>query len=1080
MSFLFFFFCTQNSFSQGSEEPISVTGLVTDTSSKPLAGANVNVKGTSKGTSTDANGKFEIKVPSQKSVLVVSFTGYTPMESRVGTNTNISIQLLQQPGSLNEVVVTGYTAQRKKDIIGAVTVVNTEDLKSTPSANVGAQLQGRASGVTVSTTGDPGSTANVRIRGFSSYGNNSPLYVIDGVPTTDASRLNPQDVETMQVLKDASSASIYGSRAANGVIIVTTKHGKGVRTSVSFDSYFGVQAIPYNNVPEMMGNEDLIKYLTLTTGDTYIDPFFGKHGSFSVPEYYVVSNSFKGGVSGSDPRANPDLYTIADYNNIYQIAKSSPGTDWFKAMTQKGLVQSYQLTASSATDKSSSSIGLNYFSQEGTFKYTGYERYSVRMNATFKPTNYFTFGENVQISYDNRKGDLNITGEQSAWSNAYRMVPYIPVYDIKGGWGGPNIGGAAGIGFNPVASLYRRKDFTNKSLRVFGNVFGDLNIYKGVTFRTSFGIDASEGPFRQVLLQEYERPERRSVTQLYEGSNSFLNWTWTNTLNLQKSFGEHDVKVLLGTEAIKNKFKGVSASKSRYDFEDPNFVSLNTGVPLTLADISATNPFLSTTTLFSYFARLDYTFKGKYLLNGTFRRDGSSLFGPDSRYANFPSLGVGWRVSEEGFMKGLTWINDLKLRGGWGEMGSISNVPALNQYSTFESLAANNFYDINQVNSTTQGYGLSTRGNAETKWETSETIKIGLDITAFQGAWGMSVDVYKKDTRDLLVPQLRNGYEPLVTKPQINLGTMRNTGIDLQLTNKGKISSDLHYDASLTFTHYKNELTKLNNENTPQLAGIGVRMQNVLLTTKGEPISSFFGYQIDGFYNTKEDVDNGLKIGGAPGQIGTWKYKDLNGDGNINTADRTILGSPHPDFQMGLNLGLDWKAFDFTGFLFWNQGNEIFNFTKAYNYMGVLSGNSAKGKLTDAWTPATASTAKTPQLGVGPTNGYTSFVTGNPNSFYVEDGSYLRLKTLQLGYTLPKKLTSKAKISSFRIYIQAQNIFTITKYSGADPDLGLISATQAPPAGQPAGATPSDQNIGVDVSGFPTPRQFLFGLNVSF
>jgi TonB-linked SusC/RagA family outer membrane protein len=1053
----------------------TIEGVVLGTSNEPLSGASVIIRGTTIGTSTDVAGKFTINVPSDSAVLVVSYTGYVAQEVTIGNQTTLTIHLAAESKSLNEIVVTGYTAQRKKDIIGAVSVVNTEDLKTTPSSDVGTQLQGRASGVTVSSTGAPGSAANVRIRGFASYGNNNPLYVIDGVPTTDASRLNPQDIESMQVLKDASSASIYGSRAANGVIIITTKHGKANKTSVSYDNYVGYQMIPYNRIPEMLNTKEVMEYLNKTTAPGYTDPIYGANGSFSIPDMYVVSNGFKGGVAANDPRVNPDLYTIADYSNIYQIFKTSPGTDWFRAMSQKGIIQSHQLSASGGTDRSTYSMGINYFDQDGVFKYTGYKRYSVRMNSSFKATSFLTIGENMQIAYDNYTGDPTIIGEQSAWANAFRGSPFIPVYDINGGWGGSLIGGTSGVGSNPVAYLYRRKDWTNKTLRAFGNIYADITFTKGLVFHTSFGADAAYGMFRQALLQEYERAERRTVTQLTEGSNSFVNTTWTNTLNFQKTFGLHDLKVLLGMEQIKNTTRGLSAFKTRYDFEADNFLSLNTGLPAALSDIGATNPVAFTTTLLSYFTRLDYTYAGKYLVNATFRRDGSSVFGPSVRYGNFPSFGLGWRLSEEKFMKGIDWLGDLKLRGGWGQMGSISNVPANNQYIFYSSTPGANFYDINAANNTTtQGYGTSAQGNPNTKWETSTTTNLGVDASMLRGKWSISIDVYKKDTKDLLVPSFRNGLEALVTKPLINLGTMRNTGIDIQLANNGKIAKDLSYDVSVAFTHYKNELTKLNNENTPLYVGLNGRLQNVLVTTKGEPISSFYGYQTDGFYNNAEEVAKGPTINGAPGVVGSWKFKDVDGDGNITTADRVILGSPHPDFQMGFNLGLNYKNFDFTGFLFWNHGNKIFNFTKFYTYMGALGGGIAKGKLYYAWTPETAGSAKTPVLAPGTASGYTSFVTGNPLSFYVENGTYLRMKTLQLGYTFPKAWLSKAKITTLRIYLQAQNLFTVTKYTGADPDLGVISAGQAP------GGTPSDQTLGVDISGFPTPRQYLAGINLSF
>lgn len=1054
-------------------QDLTVTGQVTDIHGDALAGVSVKVLGTNSGAATDEKGYFSITAP-DNGTLVFSYLGYLTKQVPIEKKSSLTVQMESEATSLEAVVVTGYSTQRKKDIIGAVSVVNTDELTAVPSSNLASQLQGRAAGVVVSTTGDPGSTATVRIRGFSSYGNNNPLYVIDGVPTTDASRLNPQDIESLQVLKDASSASIYGARAANGVIVVTTKQGQVDRTRISYDSYIGVQSLPFNQIPPLLNTNEVMEYLTLTTDENYVDPIYGRHGSFSVPDYYIVSNNFRGGVSADDPRTNPDLYTIADYANIYQIFETSPGTDWFSAMSQNAIIQSHQLDFNSGTDKATFNAGLNYFNQEGTFKHTGYERYSLRVNSSFTPAKFLTVGENIQLSYDNRTGNSDILGENTAWASAYRSAPFIPVYDINGGYGGSLIGGISGISYNPVAVQERRSDWYNKALRAFGNVYADAHLVKGLTLRTSFGIDAAYGMLKRPVRQEYERSERRTVTQLIEGSSNMLNWTWTNTLNYQRTFENHDLKLLVGTEAVRNGNRGIQVSVNGFDLETEEFLSLNTAIPRAMSDIVISNPTLGSNSLFSYFARVDYMFTERYLFNATIRRDGSSLFGSAAQYGNFPSLGIGWRLSEEDFLKQVDWLSDAKLRFGWGQMGSISNVPLLNQFSTFISTPRAAFYDLEGINTgSTQGFAMNTVGNSNTKWETTETFNIGADLSAFNGKLNVAVDAYQKDTRDLLVPQLRNSMEPWVTLPLVNLGTMRNRGIDVQVNNTGKLGNQLGYDLTLTFTHYTNELTKLNDENTVQLQPAG-RLPNVLITAEGYPVSSFYGYQIEGFYNSEDEVANGPTINGAPARVGTWRYSDMNGDGNINTEDRTFLGSPHPDFQLGLNLALNWKNFDLTGFLFWNQGNEIFNYNKFFTYMGVLGGNVASGKLYDAWTPETMNTAKTPKLGVGSENGYTSFVTGNPNSFYVEDGSYLRLRVLQLGYSLPERWVNSIRFSNARIYVQAQNLFTITNYSGADPDLGLISTSQT------SGGVANDRTLGVDLSGYPQARQFLFGLNFSF
>lgn len=1042
----------------------TVTGRVTDANNQPVSGASITVKGTTTGTQSATDGTFSIAVPNNDAVLVVSFVGFENTEIAVGSQSSLIVNMRSTAASLNEVVVTGYTAQRKKDITGSVSVVSAEDLQITPSSNLAVQLQGRAPGVTISTAGEPGAGAVVRIRGFGSAGNNNPLYIIDGVPATDPSFLNPNDIESLQVLKDASAASIYGARASNGVIIVTTKQGKAGKVSLSYDTYTGVQRVTDQMMPDMLNTAQYLDYLQRTTSSTYTHPVFGKNGAFTVPEFYITSPGFKGGVSASDPRANPDLYNTGD-GPLYQISRTSPGTNWFKELTRPAVMTSHQLTATGGTDKANYSLGVNYFDQEGTFVNTFYKRYSIRANTSFKPVSFLRVGENLQISYEDRLGGAN-RGEGDAWASAFRMVPYIPVYDINGGYGGNGVG-ESGNGSNPVANLERAKDNTNKFTRIFGNVYAEVPFTDFLSARTSYGIDMGTQFVRNIGRKTYERSENQGTTQLTEEGWYYLNWTWTNTLNFQKTFGSHGVKVLLGTEAVKENSRGVRAFGQNFDFETPDFVSLNTAVAGSLSDRTISNYNIGRSSLFSYIGRVDYDYAGKYLLSGTFRRDGSSRFGPEVRYANFPSLSAAWRISEEGFMQGVSWLTDLKLRAGWGQMGSQSNINPANQFFTFISNPARTNYDIGGTNtSSAQGYRQDREGNLSTKWETSETTNVGLDGTLLNGKFDFSVDVYQKDTKDLLVGQALNGLEPQLTKPFVNIGTMRNTGYDLGLNYHGKPGGDFSFDVGVTFSRYKNTMTKLNNEGAPRIQGLE-RLSNALRTEAGQPISSFHGYVIDGFYTSAAEI-TALPMSGAV--IGSWRYKDINGDKKIDDNDRTYLGNPHPDFQMGLNLAANYKGFDFTAFLFWNQGNEIYNYTKYYTDMRVFIGGVSTRVLTDSWTPNNPN-AKLPQLGVGSANGYTSFTTSTSNSYYVEDGSYLRAKTVQLGYTLPRSLVAKARMQNVRLYVQAQNLFTITNYTGADPDISLISR-------DPFGA--GDYYLGVDLGGFPQPKQFLAGLNITF
>lgn len=1044
-----------------------VTGKIFNNKDKqPIPGATVVVKGTNTGTQTDADGAFKITVPNDNSVLVVTAIGYERMEIATAGKTSVTAEINATSAALNEIVVTGYTSQRKKDIIGAVSVVSGKDLQATPASNLAVQLQGRAAGVTISSSGEPGAGAVVRIRGFASAGNNNPLYVIDGVQTDDPSKLNPNDVESLQVLKDASSASIYGARASNGVVIVTTKQGKAGRSSLTYDGYVGKSVITDKMKPAMLNTTEYMQYLSKTNAASYKHPVFGQNGSFAIPDFYITSPGFKGGVSASDPKANPDLYNIGA-GNLYQISKTSQGTNWFDEISRPALLTSQQFTASGGTDKATYSAGFNYFNQQGTFIKTKFKRYSARVNTAFKPTSYLRLGENLQVSYEDRLGGSN-RGEGDAWASAFRMVPYIPVYDIKGGFGGNGVG-ESGNGSNPVANLTRQSDNTDKAYKILGNVYAELLFTNYLTLRSSFGLDAGNQFVRNIAKKTYERSENQGNTQLTEEGWYYTNWIWTNTLAFQKVLAKnHDLKVLVGTEAVNNRSRGVRAFGANFDFETSDFISLNTANAGSLSDRTISNYNVGRNAIWSVFGRFDYTFKGKYLVNATFRRDGSSRFGPNVRYANFPAFGVGWRLSEEGFFRdNVTWITDLKLRAGWGQMGSQSNVDPNNQFTTFTSNPPRTNYDINGANTASvQGYTQSRQGNLDSKWETSETTNVGLDATILNGKLDFSLDVYRKDTKDLIVDQLRNGLEPQVTKPRINVGTMRNTGFDISLNYRATVNKDFNFETGITFSHYKNEMTKLNDEGSPRVIGLE-RLSGVMRTDKGHPISSFYGYVIDGFYNSAADTVGAIM---PTATIGSWKFKDLNGDKKITADDQTFLGSPHPDFQMGFNLSANYKNFSFNAFFFWNQGNELFNYTKYYTDMRVFVGGVSKRVLYDSWTP-TNTNAKLPALGVGTSNGLTSFTQGASSSYYVEDGSYFRAKTIQLGYTLPKSLVNRVKLSNVKIYVQAQNLFTFTKYQGSDPDIQLISR-------DPFGV--GDYYLGVDLGGFPNPKQYLVGLSVTF
>ncbi len=1046
----------------------SVSGTVVDESGSPMPGVNVIVSGTSNGTVTDISGKFTISVGTG-SKLLFSFIGYTSQEVEVGNNSVLDVSMKVDVTELSEIVVTGYSSERKADIIGAVSVVNSKELLQTPTANLSAMLQGRAAGVVSSGGGAPGEAAKVRIRGFTSFNGSDPLYVIDGVPTTDANRVNPNDIESIQVLKDATAASIYGSRAAGGVIIVTTKQGKSGTMQIDYNVYGGVTFIPKSYQPEMLNTSEYAEYLKLSD-PTASHPLFGLQGNInpnSLPAFYVTSNALKAGYPAGAPEVNPSLYTIEDYGNIYQITPVSAGTNWFDEITRNAGIQNHQLQASGGTDKSNYSVSFNYFDQKGVYVNSAYKRYSVRVNTAFKPNQYIRIGENFQFSnesFQNATGG-GARGEASAWAQSFRMVPYIPVYDIgdpsgKLGWGGNGIG-SSGNGTNPVAQLYRDKDDQNLNYKMFGNVFAEVAPLKGLTLRTSMGVDMGTYFSKDLVIKTYERAENTGTTGLNQSTSYRLNWTWSNTLTYSKTFGNHTVRVLGGIEAIKqNLGDGIfTQNVNTFDFEDPNFVSLNTDQG-TGQNSGSTQGQLRT--LSSLFGKIDYTYADKYLFNATLRRDGSSAFGKENTYGTFPAFGVGWRVSQEGFMQGIDFISDLKLRGGWGQLGNQGPVNGLNQYTTFRSNAGLSNYDINRTqNSLAIGYSAFNASSQATKWETSESTNVGFDASLFSGKFDISFNYFNIDTKNLLVGAPAPPLGGLLSQPAINLGKMRNRGFDFNITNRGKITGDLDYDATLTFTHFKNTAIDLDGNPETFFSNNASRLNNVWRTQAGHPISSFYGYQLDGFFNTQGEVD-ALDMDGA--KIGSWRFKDLNNDGKIDDDDKTFIGNPQPKFIMGINLGLRYKSFDFSTFLVWNYGNDLYNYTKYWTDMRVFVGGVSTRVLYEGWTPSNTN-ATLPQLGSGASDGYTTFIRANSNDYYVEDGSYFRGKTIQIGYTLPAAAASKIGLTRARFYVQGQNYFTITNYSGPDPDISIQGG---------------ELSMGLDDAAFPNPRQFLVGLNLTF
>lgn len=1068
----------------------TINGKVTNENNEPLVGVTVLAKGSSKATATTTDGFFSLTVEDNTKTLVFSYIDMETLEVDIEGKTNLQVQLKSLERSLNEVIVVGYSTQRKKDITGAVTVVDVAGLKSQPAIDAGSQLQGRASGVTVLQNGVPGGVATVRIRGLGSFNNNSPLFVIDGVQAGNIAGLNPNDIESMQVLKDAASASIYGVRASNGVIIVTTKKGKKRGVNVAYDMYYGSQ-VPGNGFELLNAQEEAELYFLArkNSGQPTTGSVYGNGATPVLPDYIHYSGYDRTSgvpIMAGNPGVDPGLYQLdygrlgdAGYTPYIIVPTNKNGTDWYDAITRNAPIQSHNLSMSGANDNSRFMLSLNYFDQKAITQYQFYKRYTARLNSEFNIMRNVRVGENLQVfsaeanTADNAPDDDNANNrENSIIAQTYRPMSIVPVYTIRegdfaGNLGGPGVG-TWGNSKNPLGQLYRAKDDRRNTVNIFGNVYAEVDIAQHFTVRSSFGGSINNmNAFRYPFI-EYENNENQGNTEYNESFVKNNNWIWTNQVSYKNTFGKHNIAALAGTEAQKGGGRQIiGASTGYYSYNYIPFINLNNG---TVQNLSGSSIFTPGTTI-SYFANANYAFDGKYLVSATVRRDGSSKFLDPNKWGTFPAFSLGWRISDESFMKGIAWITDLKLRGSWGKMGNEAALTASNAYTTFASNRQSSWYDINGAqNSPMEGFFLSFVGNPLGKWETSVTSNIGFDATLFKGTTDIVFDWYQKKTEDLLYNPDQQGIAggAAANNPAFfNIGSMKNTGVDLLITNRTKVSRDLSLNTTLTFTTYKNKITAINGDqayfdfNSPanEENRIGAPATRNLL---GSPLNTFYGYQVIGLFQTAAEATAWNQADAAPGRF---KYADINGDKEIDADDRTIIGDPNPDFTYGLNLGAEYRAFDISAFFYGVAGKDAFNFSKWWIDFtpGTFPGGRSKRALYESWLPdGSRPDAKTPIQEVASGTGFSSGFA--VNSYYVENASYFRLRNLQIGYTFPASLIDKIKISKARIYIQGTNLFTITKYTGLNPD--IIST--------------DDRASSVDFGAYPTVRQFLIGANITF
>ncbi len=1046
-------------------------GTVKDEKGVPVVAATIEVQGTNIRELTGTDGSFTITVPNDRTSIIITSVGYEAREIPVGQGGNFEIVMRQTTSNLNEVVVVGYGTQRRGDLSGSIAVVDIKEMKKQPASNAAEQLQGQASGVTVIGSGSPGQAPRVTIRGVNSFGNNNPLYIVDGVPTQNIAFINPSDISSMSVLKDAGAASIYGSRASNGIIIVTTKKGSG-KVKVTYDGTTGVQMPLSGNVWNTLNPQEMaeLKWMALkNTADrtgipfTPNDALYGQGASPVLPDYL-----FPTGAKEGSPEVDPSRYfvipeytSVADYNKFYRITKANKsGTNWFDEITDPAPYNNHGINVTSGNENGNFLFGVNYLNNQGTVNYTYMKRYSLRMNSQYNITPRLRVGENLMYSLtDNPRIGLQ---EEGNWIGyAYRMQPIIPVYDIMGNFGG-TYGGQVGNAWNSVALQYRSRNNRGLTDNLFGNVFAEVDILRDLTFRTTFGGERYSYEGNSFSYPSYENAEdnKNNGYNLWAGSG--YNWTWSNILTYTKVFDKHNLKLMAGTEAYESNWRENGGRTEGYFSFNPNFTTLSTG---------SANPTNYSSKGFdalnSYFGRVDYSFAGKYILSGTVRHDGTSKL-LTYRWGTFPAFSAAWRISEESFMENTNLFQDLKIRGSWGIRGNVFNVSGDNAYATFVAARNSTYYDISGTsNSSVEGFRQGRIANPDAKWENDIDWNIGFDATLRGGVFSISADYFQKNIKDLLFTPTYPGTVGQATPPAVNIGSMSNKGVDIQFNARPQITNDFRLDISGTFTTYKNEIIKIAPPQTYFTTG-GTRTGDVVRNMVGYPVSTFYGYKIVGFWNSQAEIDaaneqarkvtgNATAVYQNEAAVGRFRYDDK-GAGIVTPDSRQIIGDPNPDFTYGLNLGFTYKNFDFSTFFYGVAGADIYNQVKWWtDFYPSFNGGKSKTALYDSWTP-TNQNAK-----VAIQENSSSFSSGNVvNSYFVEDGSYLRNKNMTLGYTIPSSVFGQ-RIERFRVYVQATNLFTITNYSGLDPEL----------YGSPI-------NFGRDEGMYPNPKQYLFGVNVTF
>jgi len=1007
---------------ENAQQQKSITGKVTDSAGGPLPGVSVIIKGTTNGTITDGNGKYSFSDIPEKATLQFSFVGMKTQDVAAGNKAILNIVLEEETIGIDEVVAVGYGTQRKKDLTGSVAVIKTGDLHSLPVPSVSDALQGRAAGVQVITSGTPGSDATFRIRGTGTINNSNPLIVIDGLPVSGGlNQLNMDDVESLQVLKDASATAIYGSRGANGVVIVTTKRGTAGQSQVNFNYSYGVQ-----QATNMIDVLDASQFAAL-------------HND-------ILSNA---GVNKNPAYANP--------------ASLGVGTDWMGEFFRTAPMQNYSMSYSGNGEKTNYYISGNYYDQQCIVINTGFKRYTFQLNTDSKVTSRLKLGNSLTLNSDIKtSGDYNIR-------NAMLALPTQPVFRANGNYSGPIAQPIYdGDITNPIG-MAKTVESATKGYNLMGSIFGELDIYKGLKFKSTFGLQANFWDSRTWSPKFQWDTSKRESSYLGQRYNKNLTWIWDNTFSYEHTIGKHRIGAMAGT----------SAQENRYNFMKGSVQNFASDITQQLDNGTLQQTIGGTTSswaLFSYMGRLNYTYADKYLITATVRRDGSSRFGEGNKYGVFPSASLAWRISQEDFFKNIHFINDMKIRAGWGVTGNqeIGNYSYASKLNTIK-------YNFN--NNAVSAVVPTVMPNPSVQWEEQEQANIGFDATMFNQRVDVIVDAYLKKTNKMLVPMsvpVSTGYSD-VDVPSINAGKMENKGVEVTV-NSSNLTGKLTWNTSFNVSFNQNKVISINDTIPMSSGSIGLN-QNLALIQAGQPINFFYGFKTDGIFQTQAEVDShAVQVpGNDPNNrtsAGDIRFVDLNNDGVINDKDRTYLGNPNPTFIFSLNNSFSFQGFDLSIFLQGIAGNKVCNANRFWSEAMAVAQNQTTETL-NRWTgPGTSNTM--PRAVFNDPNKNT-----RPSDRYIEDGSYLRIKNLTLGYTIPKLLMKKAHITSARFYVSAQNLYTFTKYKGFDPEINQSETTGMKGIDESASSLIPNANLhiptvpfGIDNNVYPVTRTFTIGVNL--